>query len=83
MKPSKRQPPEAQNRIQGVLISSDTENLILTPCPARVRAMTQQIEKHLGTDNLTPEEARKMAGKCNFLTGRLFGKVGRAPLKAI
>ena len=24
-----------------------------------------------------------MAGKCNFLAGRLFGKVGRAPLKAI
>ena len=83
MKPSKRQPPETQHRIQGVLISSDTENLVLTPCPARVRAMTQQIEKHLDTNNLTPEEARKMAGKCNFLTGRLFGKVGRAPLKAI
>ena len=83
MKPSKRQPPEAQHRIQGVLISSDTENLVLTPCPARVRAMTQQIEKHLETNNLTPEEARKMAGKCNFLTGRLFGKVGRAALKAI
>ena len=83
MKPSKRQPPETQHRIQGVLISSDTENLVLTPCPARVRAMTQQIEKHLDTNNLTPEEARKMARKCNFLTGRLFGKVGRAPLKAI
>ena len=82
MKPSKRQPPETQHRIQGVLISSDTENLVLTPCPARVRAMTQQIEKHLDTNNLTPEEARKMAGKCNFLTGRLFGKVGRAPLPA-
>ena len=24
-----------------------------------------------------------MAGKCNFLTGKLFGKVGRAPLKAL
>ena len=24
-----------------------------------------------------------MAGKCNFRTGRLFGKVGRAPLKAL
>ncbi|CAE7244596.1 unnamed protein product [Symbiodinium sp. KB8] len=83
MKPSKRQPPEAQHRIQGVLISSDPNNLILTPCPARAQAMTQQIEKHLETNNLTPEKARKMAGKCNFLTGRLFGKVGRAPLKAL
>ena len=83
MKPSKRQPPQRQHRIQGVLISSDDTNLILTPCPDRARNMCQQIDKHLATDRLAPEEARKMAGKCNFLTGRLFGKVGRAPLKAI
>ena len=57
MKPSKRQPPEAQHRIQGVLISSDPNNLILTPCPARAQAMTQQIEKHLETNNLTPEKS--------------------------
>ena len=79
MKPSKRQPPETQHRIQGVLISSDTENLVLTPCPARVRAMTQQIEKHLDKDNLTPEEARKMAGKCNFLTGAPFRQSRTSP----
>ena len=32
--------------------------------------------------HLDSDMARRMAGKCNFLTGRLFGKVGRAPLKA-
>ena len=45
--------------------------------------MCRQISEHLKSNTLSPEEARKMAGKCNFLTGRLFGKVGRAPLKAL
>ena len=83
MKQSKRQPPERHQRIQGVLISSDTDNLILTPCPKRVQRTCRQISEHLKSNTLSPEEARKMAGKCNFLTGRLFGKVGRAPLKAL
>ena len=83
MKPSKRQPPERQQRIQGVLISSDTDNLILAPCPKMVQHMCRQISEHLKSNTLSPEEARKMASKCNFLTGRLFGKVGRAPLKAL
>ncbi|CAE7485471.1 unnamed protein product [Symbiodinium sp. CCMP2456] len=83
IKPSKRQPPDVQHRIQGVLISFGHKNLVLTPCPARAKTMWQQIDKHLAENRLAPEEARKMAGKCIFLTGRLFGKVGREPLKAI
>ena len=39
--------------------------------------------KHIEEDCLTSDHARRLAGKCNFLTGRLFGKVGRAPLKVI
>ena len=82
MKP-KRQPPDTAHRTPGVIISSDEDNLILTPCPKRVTSMCQQIDKHLESGTISPEQARKMAGKCNFLTGRLFGKVGRAPLKAL
>ena len=77
MKPSKRQPPERQQRIQGVLISSDTDNLILAPCPKMVQHMCRQISEHLKSNTLSPEEARKMAGKCNFLTGRPVGSLGR------
>ena len=83
MKPSQRQPPDTAHRIQGVIISSDEDNLILTPCPKRMTSMCQQIDKRLESGTMSPEQARKMAGKCNFLTGRLFGKVGRAPLKAL
>ena len=83
MKKSKRQPPAAQRKIQGVIISTDNNHVMLTPCPQRVKHMQEEIQRCLQLGQLEPEQARRMAGKCNFLTGRLFGKVGRAPLKAI
>ena len=45
--------------------------------------MRQDILACLDNNQLDQDLARRMAGKCNFLTGRLFGKVGRAPLKAV
>ena len=73
MKPGKRQLPDTAPRIQGVIISSDDDSLVLTPCPKRVTSMCQQIDRHLEMGTISPEQARKMAGKCNFLTGRLEG----------
>ena len=83
MKPSKRQPPANTHKIQGVNITIEQQHIVLTPCPQRVERMCQDILTCLDTNHLDPDMARRMAGKCNFLTGRLFGKVGRAPLKAI
>ena len=83
MKTSKRQPPAPSHKIQGVIISKDNNHITLTPCPQRVERMCSHIIACLEQDTLEPDQARRMAGKCNFLTGRLFGKVGRAPLKAI
>ena len=78
MKTSKRQPPATSHKIQGVIISTDTSNITLTPCPQRVERMCADIAECISTNNLEPDRARRLAGKCNFLTGRLFGKVGRA-----
>ncbi|CAE7242237.1 unnamed protein product [Symbiodinium pilosum] len=83
MKTSKRQPPASSHKIQGVIISTDTNHITLTPCPQRVERMCTDITACLQSNTLEPDQARRMAGKCSFLTGRLFGKVGRAPLKAI
>ena len=83
MKPSKRQPPLPRQRMQGVIIESDRDRIILSPCPQRADNMCKQIMKHIEEDCLTSDHARRLAGKCIFLTGRFFGKVGRAPLKAI
>ena len=45
--------------------------------------MCHEITACLQKDTLDPDQARRMASKCNFLTGRLFGKFFLAPLKAI
>ena len=83
MKPSKRQPPLPRQRMQGVIIESDHDTIVLSPCPQRADNMCKQILKHIEDDCLTSDHACRLDGKCNFLTGRLFGKVGCAPLKAI
>ena len=80
MKPSKRQPPAQTHKIQGVNITIEQQHVVLTPCPQRVERMCQDILTCLNNNHLDPDMARRMAGKCNFLTGKLFGKVGRAPL---
>ena len=83
MKQSKRQPPEPSHRIQGVLISCDAENITISPCQDRVKQISTQLQTHLQTKTMTPEQARKLAGKCSFTTTHLFGRVGRAALRAL
>ena len=83
MKKSKRQPPEQSHRIQGVVISCDTMNITVAPCKDRVDNISQQLRQHLHTKSMTPEQARKLAGKCSFTTTHLFGRVGRAALRAL
>ena len=47
--------------------------------------MCQQMDSYLDANDMSPDEARKMAGKCNFLTGRLFAndKPTRSSLLAV
>ena len=83
MKKSKRQPPEPSHRIQGVIIGCDTEHITVAPCRDRIHNIPQQLQTHLHTNSMTPEQARKLAGKCSFTTTHLFGRVGRAALRAL
>ena len=83
MKPSKRQPPEPSHRIQGVIMQCDSTHVTIAPCPERIHNLTIQIQEHLHTKPMTPEQARKLAGKCSFTTTHLFGRVGRAALRAL
>ena len=57
--PKQRKPPDTGHRIQGAIISSDEDNLILTPCPKRVTSMCQQIDKHLESGTISPEQAHR------------------------
>ena len=83
MKPSKEQRPDNEHKIQGVIIQCEPQQVSVKPCPNRVRRLLQELHNHLHTNNMTPEEARRLAGKCSFTTTHLFGRVGRAPLRAL
>ena len=75
--------PAAEQRIQGVIITSDQRHIRVKPCLRTVRKMSQEIEPCVKDNNLSPDLARRVAGKCNFLTRSLCGRVGRAPLKSL
>ena len=52
MKASKRQPPAASHRIQGVFISITLDEVILSPCPQRVAHVVEMIDRALGSNTL-------------------------------
>ena len=83
MKKSKRQPPDQSHRIQGVIIRCEADSITVAPCQDRVQNISQQLLTHLQSKSMTPEQARKLAGKCSFTTTHLFGRVGRAALRAL
>ena len=83
MKISKKQPPAKSHRIQGVIIECDPDKITVAPCPSRIKNISEQLQEHLRTQLMTPEQARKLAGKCSFTTTQLFGRVGRAALRAL
>ena len=83
MQISKKQPPASSHRIQGVIIECDNDKITVAPCPARIKRISEQLQQHLRTKLMTPEQARKLAGKCSFTTTQLFGRVGRAALRAL
>ena len=53
------------------------------PMSSRIKHISEQLQQHLRTQRMTPEQARKLAGKCSFTTTQLFGRVGRAALRAL
>ena len=83
MKETKAQPPSAEHKIQGVIIQCSEDHITVKPCPQRVQRILTELHNHLQTDSMTPEQARRLAGKCSFTTTHLFGRVGRAPLRAL
>ena len=83
MKETKAQPPSTEHKIQGVIIRCSENHITVKPCPQRVQRLLTELHNHLQTDSMTPEQARRLAGKCSFTTTHLFGRVGRAPLRAL
>ncbi len=83
MKEKKAQPPDAHQRILGVLIDVNADHILLRPCPVRVQKIQHTISTALTDNILRPDTAQKLAGKPIFLQTTTFGQLGKAPLHSI
>ena len=83
MKPSKAQPPAFSHKIQGTIITFDGHFATLSIAPTRRTHLLESINKAIDHNRLTPAEAATLAGKLNFVSSSLFGRMGRSAVKAI
>ena len=59
------------------------DGVVLSPCPERVRKISEKIQSHMQSDSLTQPDAQKLAGKLVFLQTTAFGQIGKATLQPI
>ena len=83
MKQSKRQPPLDRHKIQGVYIHHFAQHTEIQPCPDRVARIISDLQTAISTRSLSPDLARKLAGKCSFTATQLFGRVGRFAIRTL
>ena len=53
------------------------------PCPERVARIISDLQTAISTRSLSPDLARKLAGKCSFTATQLFGRVGRFAIRTL
>ena len=81
--PGKTEGPSAILTILGILVTIGDNSINLKPDPAKAQKWKGEIDAALKGNELTPGEAQKLAGRLNFATSTLFGKVGKAHLRPI
>eukprot|EP00438_Fugacium_kawagutii_P009053 Skav200345 [mRNA] locus=scaffold2819:30500:32006:- [translate_table: standard] len=83
MKTNKAQPPNRAQKVLGVIIRTEVENVTVGACPSRVSKMVGEIDRVLESNILTPQQAQRIAGKLAFVTSTFFGSMGKAALQPL
>ena len=83
LRPSKRQPPGAEQKLQGVVVRIAAEGVFVALSESRVFKLRQSLRQTLLQDRLTPDEAARLAGKLGFLSTSLWGQVGLSLIRPI
>ena len=82
-KTSKRQPPAVTQKIQGISMTCGQREFTLAPDPDRTTRMCTRLEEILQTDELSPDEAMKIAGKLQFMSETLMGQAAKSCLQPV
>lgn len=83
MKAKKAASPGPKHKLLGVIVSIDSANITLEPCPSRCDKLLQTIQSTLQDNILKPEQAQKLAGKIVFLQSTAFNNLGQSAMKPI
>ena len=83
MKPRKAQPPALSQKVLGVQMLMEPEQVTLSPHPERLQKIRAQIADHLRLDSMTPDQAQQLAGRILFLNTTLFGQIGQPILRPL
>ena len=83
MKESKALPPASCQKVLGVQMSLSKENVTLHPHPNRCRKVVDIMETSLQNNQLTCDQAQRLAGKLIFMASTMFGQIGKAALRPI
>ena len=75
--------PTVEGEVLGHGIKVGTPPFLFFPTESRIRKITFSIFEALARDSLRPQEASSLAGKLQFTTTALYGKVGRAACKPL
>ena len=82
-KPRKRISPRSSLRRLGATFTLAGDQLVLSPCAVRARKLARVITTVIELQQLPPVLAARLAGKLSFLVECVFGRIGRALLKAL
>ena len=83
LKYSKRQKPESKRELLGVVLGVEDRTATVFPRPDRREKLTKYIEEALEQNRLRAAEAEQLAGKIGFYQTAVFGRLGRAALRAL
>ena len=83
MKPAKEQRPAHQQKMLGVQVSVEHDQIRLSACESRRQKVACVIDHALKHNTLSAAEAQRCAGKLAFLATTFFGAVGRAALQPL
>ena len=82
-KASKEQRPAFSHKLLGVIVTITNEDVVVSPCPKRVKKVRDLLRDIKASGQLSPQQAQHCSGKLNFLLTAVFGCVGQAALQPL
>ena len=82
-KPSKNQPPAQTQLIQGVVMTTDSVAFTVRTEEERMTRIMDQLQEHLRRGTMSSDEAKRLAGKLQFISEAMLSQTIRCCLQPL